>query len=110
VGPALDALDALVAEGTEPFDLVFIDADKARTPDYLLRGLELTRPGSLIVADNVVRGGAVVDAGSEDPSVVGIRRFAELVAGEPRLLATALQTVGRKGWDGLALALVVDPR
>jgi predicted O-methyltransferase YrrM len=110
VGLALDTLPQLAAEGSGPFDLVFIDADKRSNPAYLGWALELSRPGSLIVADNVVRGAAVADAASEDPSVVGIRRFLDLVAAEPRLTATAIQTVGAKGHDGFALALVTDGR
>ena len=109
VGRALDALPQLAAEGSGPFDVVFIDADKAGNPDYLPWALQLSRRGSLIVADNVVRGGAIVEA-SADPSVEGIRRFYELLAAEPRVSATAIQTVGSKGYDGFALALVVaDP-
>jgi predicted O-methyltransferase YrrM len=104
VGPALDVLPQLAG----PFDLVFIDADKRSNPEYLAWALRLTRPGSLIVADNVVRGGDVVDPVSEDPSVVGVRRFLDLVAAEPRLIATAIQTVGEKGYDGFALAMVAD--
>jgi predicted O-methyltransferase YrrM len=106
-GPALDTLPLLHAERPDPFDLVFIDADKQSSPDYLAWALRLTRPGSLIIADNVVRGGAVLDAGSTDPSVVGTRRFIDLVANEPRLIATAMQTVGAKGWDGFVMAMVV---
>lgn len=106
-GRAVESLAELVDEGRGPFDLVFLDADKAGNPEYLGWALELTRPGSLIVADNVVRGGAVADPESADPSVRGVRRFLELVAAEPRLSATAIQTVGVKGHDGLALALVV---
>jgi predicted O-methyltransferase YrrM len=102
VGAAMETLPTLAG----PFDLVFIDADKRSNPEYLGWALELSRPGSLIVADNVVRGGAVADARSNDPSVVGVRRFFELVAAEPRLSATAIQTVGEKGHDGFALALV----
>jgi predicted O-methyltransferase YrrM len=110
VGPALEALPRLAAEGTGPFDLIFIDADKRSNPEYLEWALALSRRGTLIVADNVVRGGAVADPKDEDPSVRGVRRFHELLAAEPRLSATAIQTVGSKGWDGLALALVVgDP-
>ena len=101
-GPALETLPTL----TGPFDLVFIDADKRRNPEYLDWALALTRPGSLIVADNVIRGGAVADRGSADPSVRGVRRFLELLADEPRVRATAIQTVGAKGYDGFALALV----
>jgi predicted O-methyltransferase YrrM len=104
VGPALETLPELIEHA--PFDLVFIDADKRNNPQYLEWALRLTRTGSLIVADNVVRDGAVLEAGSEDPSVVGVRRFLDLVAAEPRLTATALQTVGAKGWDGFVLALV----
>jgi len=102
-GPALETLPRL----SGPFDLVFIDADKESTADYLALALERSRPGTLIVADNVVRGGALADAGSEDPRVVGMRRLVEAVAAEPRLVATGLQTVGVKGWDGMVLALVV---
>jgi predicted O-methyltransferase YrrM len=102
VGPALETLPTL----TGPFDLVFIDADKRSNPEYLRWALRLSRPGTLIVADNVVRGGAVVDGSSADPSVVGVRRFFAAVAAEPRLRATAIQTVGAKGYDGFALALV----
>jgi predicted O-methyltransferase YrrM len=106
VGRALDTLPRLAAEGGGPFDLVFIDADKESNPQYLEWALRLSRPGSLIVADNVVRGGAVADAASTDPRVRGIRNFLDLLAGEPRVSATAIQTVGVKGWDGFALALV----
>ncbi|GGV77190.1 O-methyltransferase [Streptomyces gelaticus] len=106
VGRALDTLPELAAEGHGPFDVVFIDADKPSNPDYLAWSLKLTRPGSLIVADNVVRDGEVVDGGSGDPKVQGVRRFTELVAAEPTLTATALQTVGSKGYDGLMMALV----
>ncbi|MBA2537739.1 MAG: O-methyltransferase [Actinobacteria bacterium] len=106
VGPALDTLPRLAAEGAGPFDLIFIDADKASYPEYLAWALELSRPGTLIIADNVVRDGAVLDASSEDPSVQGARRFTELLAAEPRVTSTAIQTVGSKGYDGFALALV----
>ncbi|MEE1843455.1 O-methyltransferase [Streptomyces sp. NPDC093108] len=106
VGRALDTLPELAAEGHGLFDVVFIDADKPSNPDYLAWSLKLTRPGSLIVADNVVRDGEVVDGASEDPKVQGVRRFTELVAAEPTLTATALQTVGGKGYDGLMMALV----
>jgi predicted O-methyltransferase YrrM len=101
-GPALETLPRL--EG--PFDLVFIDADKERSVDYLGLALERSRPGTLIVADNVVRGGAVADPARDDPRVQGVRRFFELAAAEPRLEATAIQTVGAKGWDGFALLRV----
>ena len=105
LGRALETLSRL-AEGGGPFDLIFIDADKAGNPDYLAWALELSRRGSLIVADNVVRAGAVLDAAGGDPSVEGVRRFLELLAAEPRVCATAIQTVGGKGYDGLAIALV----
>ena len=108
VGRAVESLRRLAADGSGPFDLVFIDADKETNPDYLAWALRLSRPGTVIVADNVVRGGAILDGASADPSVRGVRRFVELVAGEPRLTATAIQTVGGKGWDGFAIALVTD--
>lgn len=107
VGPALDTLPRLESEGRGPFDLVFIDADKESIPEYLGWSLRLTRPGSLVIVDNVVRRGAVLDDASQDPSVRGVRRMAELLAAEPRLDAAVLQTVGTKGWDGLAIARVV---
>jgi predicted O-methyltransferase YrrM len=102
VGPALVTLPELES----PFDLIFIDADKPHNPEYLGWALALSRPGTVIVGDNVVRDGEIADAGSGDPRVQGIRRFFELVAAEPRLDATAIQTVGSKGWDGFVLALV----
>jgi predicted O-methyltransferase YrrM len=107
VGPALESLPRLAAEAGDPFDLVFIDADKEHTPEYLGWALDLTAPGSAIVADNVVRGGALIDAASDDRGVRGVRRFHELVAAEPRLRATTIQTVGGKGHDGFTLALVI---
>jgi predicted O-methyltransferase YrrM len=106
LGKAIETLPAIAAEGHGPFDLVFIDADKPSNPDYFAWALRLTRPGSLIIVDNVVRDGAVADASSADPSVLGVRRLNELVAAEPRVSATAIQTVGSKGYDGLALILV----
>jgi len=110
VGPALETLPQLAAEGRGPFDIVFIDADKPSNPDYLAWALKLTRCGSLIIADNVVRDGTVANAESRDPSVIGIRRFYERVAADPRLSATAIQTVGIKGYDGIALVRVIaDP-
>ncbi|MFG3055209.1 O-methyltransferase [Kitasatospora sp. NPDC048239] len=105
-GRALDTLPLLEQEQAGPFDLVFIDADKPANPDYLDWALRLTRPGSLIIGDNVVRDGAVTDPASDDPRVQGVRRFTELVAAHPRLTATAVQTVGEKGYDGFVLALV----
>jgi predicted O-methyltransferase YrrM len=106
-GPALASLERLHAEGAEPFDLVFIDADKPGNPQYIEWALKLTRRGSVIVLDNVVREGALVDAASEDPAVRGARQAIELLSSEPRVSATVLQTVGAKGYDGFALALVV---
>ena len=106
IGRGLDTLPQLAAEGRGPFDLVFIDADKPSYTAYLDWAIRLARPGSLIIADNVVRNGAVTDAGSEDPRVQGVRRFMTAVAAEPRVTATCLQTVGSKGYDGFVMALV----
>jgi predicted O-methyltransferase YrrM len=106
VGPAADTLPQLIAEAGTPYDLVFIDADKPSYPDYLAWSLQLTRVGGLIIGDNVVRDGKVADASSPDENAQGARKFLELLAAEPRVEATALQTVGSKGWDGFALALV----
>jgi predicted O-methyltransferase YrrM len=106
VGPALQTLAALAVEGAGPFDVVFIDADKQHNPEYFAWALRLTRKGSVIVVDNVVRGGAVLDAASDDPTVQGVRRLNERLAAEPRVSAVALQTVGSKGWDGMAIVLV----
>lgn len=105
VGPALTTLDTF--ETDETFDLIFLDADKRLNPAYLEHALRLSRPGTVLIADNVVRNGSV--AKPEDDSARGVRRFLELVAAEPRLTATAIQTVGAKGHDGFALALVVSP-
>jgi predicted O-methyltransferase YrrM len=102
LGRALDTLPRLAG----PFDLVFLDADKEHNPEYLRWALDLSRPGTVIVADNVVRGGSVLDDATDDPAVRGLRRFNELLAAEPRVRATAIQTVGTKGWDGFAIALV----
>jgi predicted O-methyltransferase YrrM len=106
LGLALDTLPQLATEGRGPFDLIFIDADKPSYPDYLTWALRLTRRGGLIIADNVVRRGAVTDPASGDPGVQGIRRFNELLAAESRVIATEFQTVGSKGHDGFAIALV----
>ena len=106
LGPALETLPRLAAEGQGPFDLIFIDADKQSTAEYFAWALRLARRGSLIVVDNVVRNGAVADPDSADPGVQGIRRFNEVLAAERRVSATAIQTVGSKGYDGFALALV----
>ncbi|MFI5976878.1 O-methyltransferase [Streptomyces sp. NPDC051452] len=107
VGPALESLPKLADENPAPFDLVFIDADKANNGHYVEWALRLTRAGSLIVVDNVVRGGRVVDASSTEPDVVGTRTAIELIASHPRLSGTAIQTVGHKGHDGFALARVL---
>ena len=106
VGLALDTLPQLATENCGPFDLIFIDADKPNNPHYFSWALKLSRPGSLIIVDNVVRKGAVVDASSDDPNVQGVRRLNELLAAESRVSATAIQTVGSKGYDGFAMALV----
>jgi predicted O-methyltransferase YrrM len=104
-GPALDTLPALIDTG--PFDMIFIDADKPNNPHYLQWALKLSRPGTLIIGDNVVRDGEVVNPASDDDRVQGVRSFFDLIAEEPRLSATALQTVGSKGWDGFLLARVL---
>jgi predicted O-methyltransferase YrrM len=106
-GPAADSLIRLIASGEPAFDFVFLDADKGGYPTYLRHALTLARPGSVIVADNVVRDGKVIDKSSSDASVRGARAFIAAVAQEPRLLATAIQTVGSKGYDGFAIALVI---
>jgi predicted O-methyltransferase YrrM len=106
VGPALETLPRLAGEARGPFDLTFIDADKPSTSEYFEWALRLSRPGSLIVVDNVVRDGAVADATSRDPNVLGMRRFMTRLAAEPRVSATAIQTVGGKGYDGFAIAMV----
>lgn len=106
VGAALDVLAQLEAERESPFDFVFIDADKVNYAAYLDRVVRLSRPGTLIVADNVVRDGAVIDAASTDVAVQGVRRFMDDAAAHPRLTATTLQTVGSKGYDGMAIVFV----
>lgn len=106
VGRALDTLPEIAAEGLGPFDLIFIDANKSNNPDYLVWALKLSRPGSLIVVDNVVRHGAVIDAANPAPGIQGTRRMLELLSNEPRLSATAIQTIGSKGHDGFLIALV----
>jgi predicted O-methyltransferase YrrM len=110
LGPALETLPQLASEGRGPFDLIFIDADKPSYPDYFAWAMKLSRRGSLIIADNVVRNGAVVDPASTDPRVRGVRLLNERMAAEPRVDATAIQTVGSKGYDGFAIARVTaDP-
>ncbi|CAM5562039.1 MULTISPECIES: O-methyltransferase [Streptomyces] len=107
VGAALESLPQLADENPPPFDLVFIDADKANNAHYVEWALRLTRAGSLIIVDNVVRGGRIADAGSDAPDVQGTRAAVELIAAHPRLSGTAIQTVGPKGYDGFALARVL---
>ncbi|KWF70166.1 methyltransferase [Burkholderia multivorans] len=106
VGSAKDSLARLIAEGEAPFDFVFIDADKDNNRAYLDAALKLSRPGTVIVVDNVVRRGRVADPDNRDPDVVGVREgFARIVA-EPKLTTTAVQTVGQKGWDGFSISIV----
>jgi caffeoyl-CoA O-methyltransferase len=107
LGPALETLPQLLAGGLGPFDLVFIDADKPNCTAYFEWSLRLTHPGSLIITDNVVRHGEVVDPSSSDPNVQGVRRFNAALAAEPNVTATEIQTVGSKGYDGFAIALVL---
>jgi predicted O-methyltransferase YrrM len=106
LGRALDLLPQLVAERRGPFDFIFIDADKPATPDYFAWALKLSRRGSLIIADNLVRNGTLADATSTDPNACGMRRFHEVVSAERRVSATTIQTVGSKGYDGFTLAVV----
>ncbi|MBA3620272.1 MAG: O-methyltransferase [Acidothermales bacterium] len=106
LGRAADTLAQLVAEGSGPYDFVFIDADKPSTADYFTSAVALSRPGALIVIDNVVRRGEVLDVDSADAQVQGIRRMYDVMAAEPRVAATAIQTVGSKGYDGFAFAVV----
>lgn len=106
VGPALDSLPRIAVEGSGPFDFIFIDADKENYPSYFTWAVRLARAGTLIVADNVVRDGAVIDDASSDPRVHGVRQMHELIAQEKRVSATAIQTVGSKGYDGFTLAMV----
>ena len=108
LGPALESLAQLHTEHVEPFDLIFLDANKDGYPLYLTAALKLARPGTLILADNVIRDGEVIDSTSTDPNVQGVRRFLELLAADPRISSTAVQTVGSKGYDGFALARVLS--
>ena len=108
VGPALDTLRALAEAGEGPFDLIFIDADKRNNPGYFEWALKLSRPGSLIIIDNVVRNGKVLETETDDLDIQGIRRVAEMIATEPRVSATTIQTVGSKGYDGFTLVLVAE--
>ena len=106
VGPALETLPALAGEGIGPFDLTFIDADKVNTPNYFAWALDHSRPGSVIVADNVVRDGSLADGASADPATQAQRRLHNMLSAEPRVTATTIQTVGSKGYDGFTIALV----
>lgn len=106
IGKALDVLPRIAAEKREPFDLIFIDADKQNNPEYFAWALKLSRPGSVIIVDNVVRKGEVINAATSDSAVHGTRRLYEVVAAEPRVNATTIQTVGNKGYDGFLLAIV----
>lgn len=108
LGRALDTLPKLAAEGRCPFDLIFLDADKASMPEYLEWSLKLARPGTVIVGDNVVRKGGILNAKSEDGNIQGVRRFADAVFRENRVSGTVLQTVGEKGYDGFAVLLVTS--
>ena len=108
VGRALETLPRLEAERSGPFDLIFIDADKPSIPDYFLWALKLSRPGSVIIVDNVIRNGAIIDPVRDDPGIEGVRQFMAMVAAEDRVAATAIQTVGSKGYDGFAMVLVID--
>lgn len=108
VGPAQETLAAMHAAGEQAFDLVFIDADKQKYPEYLEGSLKLSRPGTVLIGDNVVRSGGIVDPSNEDGVVAGVRRFYELLAAEPRVDATAIQMVGSKGHDGFALGIVLN--
>jgi predicted O-methyltransferase YrrM len=105
-GPAIDSLNAMIAAGEGPFDFVFIDADKQGNVDYVRAAIALSRPGTVIVVDNVVREGDILDPATTDEKVIGTQRLFAMLANEPRLDATAVQTVGAKKWDGFVLALV----
>ncbi len=108
VGKASESLPKIAAENREPFDFVFIDADKPSNADYFEWAMKLSRRGTIIVVDNVVRDGKVTEAGSEDEGVKGARRVLEMMGREKRVEATAIQTVGAKGWDGFAMAVVIE--
>lgn len=108
-GPAGTTLARMIERGEPAFDLVFIDADKPGYPSYLDQVIRLSRPGTLIIADNVVRKGAVLEDDSDDPNVIGVRTFNERLAKDARVAATVIQTVGSKGYDGFAFAVVLDP-
>jgi predicted O-methyltransferase YrrM len=107
LGPALESLPKIAAEGLGPFDLIFIDANKSTMAEYFDWALKLSRPGSVIIADNVIRDGGILNKASEDADIQGVRRFNERVSAEPRVSATEIQTVGSKGYDGFALILAL---
>ena len=107
VGDALDSLKAMVAAGEAPFDFVFMDANKDGYPDYFVEVMKLVKKGSVIIADNVIRNGAVIEGDNTEPYIVGIRRYNEILAADPRVTTTTLQTVGAKGYDGFAMSVVV---
>jgi predicted O-methyltransferase YrrM len=106
IGPALESLTRLHADNEAPFDLIFLDADKPNNPAYLEWSLKLSHPGTVIIGDNVIRDGEILNANHTDPSVIGTRTFLERLGNHPRLEATAIQTVGSKGYDGFAIAIV----
>ncbi|SIT42301.1 O-methyltransferase family 3 [Paraburkholderia ribeironis] len=106
IGAAAQTLERFVTDGVEPFDMIFLDADKKSYPDYLRLSLQLSLPGTVIVADNVIRRGQIADLASTDPDVVGLHEFFRLLAANPRLDSTAIQTVGSKGWDGFSMSIV----
>jgi predicted O-methyltransferase YrrM len=109
LGKALETLPEIALEGHAPFDFIFIDADKGNYPGYLEWAVKLSHPGTMIIGDNVVRDGAVIDPANSDPSVQGVRRMNEIIAADSRLTATAIQTVGSKGYDGFMIAIVKNP-
>jgi predicted O-methyltransferase YrrM len=106
IGAAVQTLERFVTDGVEPFDMIFLDADKKSYPEYLRLSLQLSRPGTVIVADNVIRRGEIADLASTDPDVAGLHGFFRLLAANPRLDSTAIQTVGSKGWDGFSVSIV----
>lgn len=107
-GDAVETLEAFVRDGIPPFDFIFLDADKKSYPAYLDLVLRLSRPGTVIIADNVIRRGRIADADSTDPDVIGVRAFLDMLASDPRISSTAIQTVGSKGWDGFSMSIVSD--
>ncbi|NOV01016.1 O-methyltransferase [Paenibacillus planticolens] len=106
VGDALEQLAQMDEEGVQPFDMIFIDADKPNNPNYLKWALHFSHPGTVIIGDNVIREGEIINEGSQDPRVQGVRQFYDLLAEEPKINATAIQTVGSKGYDGFVLGIV----